>query len=568
MNILLALRRCLPPSLSLLPVLLSTLALLTSCRREVEYDRRLLQAEQVVEEHPDSALALLGAVDAALLSRPDSALYGLLRAQALYKCYLPVSADTLLPHAIRFFELSGDEHRLTHALFYMGAITIDAHHDFVGAFPFLKRAELITRETGDTLYAAKTAQNLYLIFSEVNQSDYAMCEARKVLLLTERGSHMSTIANMYVGNEYFKQNLTDSALYYYKKAESSVALLNQAEKGMLYADLGMCHQVFGNYDKAEELLRYSLILQPTDAGYLYLARLLNDKKEVSESLALLDLAIQMGHGDNLKYVYLEQAQYYKEQGNISKAIEMMEKTYGQMCINADSIGLSTIVKTDEQMEQEWEVQQSSFRKKRINKMVIMIFLSFCVTSLYVYRKQRNKMHNQHEDIVHLQAKRDFLEKRLSANSVISTQLSHEIDRKQKEISSLQNKIEKNNDTILKMLNEKKTIEKQKEDEARKLLTERISIGKEAFDCVQRKEKIGDQKKRQCFLEYVSIYHPELLKEAKLIHKKPTMKTYSVLSAMKLTESEIATVMSVSLSAVYTTFSRIKKELNQRGEKDI
>ena len=94
------------------------------------------------------------------------------------------------------------------------------------------------------------------------------------------------------------------------------------------------------------------------------------------------------------------------------------------------------------------------------------------------------------------------------------------------------------------------------------------MGKEAFDCVQRKEKIGDQKKRQCFLEYVSIYHPELLKEAKLIHKKNTMKTYSVLSAMKLTESEIATVMSVSLSAVYTTFSRIKKELNQRGEKDI
>ena len=55
------------------------------------------------------------------------------------------------------------------------------------------------------------------------------------------------------------------------------------------------------------------------------------------------------------------------------------------------------------------------------------------------------MHNQHEDIVHLQAKRDFLEKRLSANSVISTQLSHEIDRKQKEISSLQNKIEKKKD---------------------------------------------------------------------------------------------------------------------------
>lgn len=93
-----------------------------SCSGEHKYNRTLLHADSIMEENPDSALALLKAVRTAdLRNAADSALYGLLLTQASVKIDAEFPPDTLIGRALAFYRDADDSDRLMRSLFY------DAH---------------------------------------------------------------------------------------------------------------------------------------------------------------------------------------------------------------------------------------------------------------------------------------------------------------------------------------------------------------------------------------------------------------------------------------------------------
>jgi len=74
-------------------LLFAVILLTTSCSRTND---RLLQAEQLIESSPDSAMAILNTYNYNNLTDKDKALYGLLYVQILDKKQIDISIDSLL----------------------------------------------------------------------------------------------------------------------------------------------------------------------------------------------------------------------------------------------------------------------------------------------------------------------------------------------------------------------------------------------------------------------------------------------------------------------------------------
>lgn len=146
--------------------LVSSLALLlfaacnTESRQRVE--STLSDVESYINERPDSALAVLQAVDSTALStRALRARYSLLRTMALDKCYLDITVPGLLDAAVAWYEHHGSADEKMKSLYYQGRIAQDKI-DRNSAAVFFARAEEYAEEVTDKhalglLYLAEAA---------------------------------------------------------------------------------------------------------------------------------------------------------------------------------------------------------------------------------------------------------------------------------------------------------------------------------------------------------------------------------------------------------------------------
>ena len=74
---------------------------ITGCRKHYPVAEKLLQAEAVMNEHPDSALNLLKGIEQPeLQTREHHARYALLYSQALDKNYIDLTNDSLINIAV------------------------------------------------------------------------------------------------------------------------------------------------------------------------------------------------------------------------------------------------------------------------------------------------------------------------------------------------------------------------------------------------------------------------------------------------------------------------------------
>ena len=110
--------------LVILLMMLAFVAVVTGCRGEVRYDARLTAADSLMAVAPDSALALVEALDSAALATPgDRAYRDLLVTQARYKCYITATSDSDINRALAYYRAHSDEQeKLTRAYIYKGAV--------------------------------------------------------------------------------------------------------------------------------------------------------------------------------------------------------------------------------------------------------------------------------------------------------------------------------------------------------------------------------------------------------------------------------------------------------------
>jgi len=151
--------------LSLIMSMLAAFALALSGCTESETARSLNRAEAVMEEHPDSALAILGAIPSAdVNSSADRALHALLLTQAQIKNGHIVDNDSLINIAVRHYSDRDDSPRLMKSLFYKAQVEYNRGDMAAAIVPAIRARELAT-EFDDSYWRAKAAELISDIYS-------------------------------------------------------------------------------------------------------------------------------------------------------------------------------------------------------------------------------------------------------------------------------------------------------------------------------------------------------------------------------------------------------------------
>ncbi len=129
-------------------VALVLVAVVTGCGGMHHYDARLAAADSLMHDVPDSALALVQAVDPASLTREgDRAYRDLLLTQARYRCYITATSDSDINRALAYYlQHDGEREKLTRAYIYKGAVMEELGHPD-SAMLYYKHAEATAAPT-------------------------------------------------------------------------------------------------------------------------------------------------------------------------------------------------------------------------------------------------------------------------------------------------------------------------------------------------------------------------------------------------------------------------------------
>ena len=132
------------PIIILFLPLVALMFAVVSCRGgSIRYDARLTGADSLLRcNDPDSALRLLGGIDAESLSgASNSAYHALLLTQAQYRCYEDITSDSTINVALDYYKRHAKEQeKLTRAYLYKGAV-MEVLGDVEQAMFFYKQAK-------------------------------------------------------------------------------------------------------------------------------------------------------------------------------------------------------------------------------------------------------------------------------------------------------------------------------------------------------------------------------------------------------------------------------------------
>ena len=191
-----------------LSIVLSFLVMMTSCGRDSRLTA-LEQVESLMETDAPSARALLDSLPTEGLRGEAAARYAIVRTQTDYKCFVPLTTDSLIAEATRYY---GDRRPSMHAAmawYSLGCVRAEQGDDVLAVEAFLKACTLFP----DTLsrYHALCLQNLGHHYSRRGMFDEAL-EAYAAFNRSAAVSERDTLINNYhIGKVLVEQGKTDEA---------------------------------------------------------------------------------------------------------------------------------------------------------------------------------------------------------------------------------------------------------------------------------------------------------------------------------------------------------------------
>lgn len=186
---------------------------LVACGRSINVSPLLKEAEEYMNERPDSALYLLDSViQPKDLSGEDKVLWCLLITQARDKKYVPHTSDSLINIAVHYYNKKGNIEREAQAYYCQGRVYMDMLLFDEAIVSYLKAEELIQQTTNYNLQAR--------IYNQL-------------------------------GDLYRKNSLHDGSLVYYRKANESY-IMEDNQFGVAYTlrDIGLAYLNMGKLDSS------------------------------------------------------------------------------------------------------------------------------------------------------------------------------------------------------------------------------------------------------------------------------------------------------------------------------
>ena len=304
-------------------VLAALITALSGCT-ESETARSLDRAEAVMEEHPDSALAILGAIPSAdVNSSADRALHALLLTQAQIKNGHIVDNDSLINIAVRHYSDRDDSPRLMKSLFYKAQVEYNRGDMAAAIVPAIRARELAT-EFDDSYWRAKAAELISDIYSVTHYKSEAVKYTEEAAEHYKKAgkarNHLFALCDLAVvrSNDGVDDNTNIALLDSVRR----IAINEPADTTLIaYAD----RTLFGMYvdsgrnDEAHRILEEMLSLKshyfPDSEQYSYMSRLATSDGNDEEALQIIKTANDEATNTSQKvHVYVFYRDYHKSKG--------------------------------------------------------------------------------------------------------------------------------------------------------------------------------------------------------------------------------------------------------------
>ena len=361
----------------------------------------LVQAENLMYEHPDSALQILqGMVIPS--DKEAHATWALLLTQAKYKCDIAQS-DSLVNVAYDYFIKGDDAQKKALSLFCKAALLEELNESEKALNLYLDAANIV-ENTKDYRLAHLINVRVGILYALRNLYDYAVeyCEKANKYALLSRDTYYITNSYNNLGRAYSVQNKYDIAISYYDKAieagykysEKKALTFALQEKAGIYIRLK-------KYDEALSLMKKIEVSQLSLPGFQILGHLYSKINQVDSAYHFLDKALQTNDIYVLRSAYQVLFNLSKSQKDYEKNAEYSVKLWN---IN-DSINKIASNKALIEMQEKYDQQKVINEKNEAErKGLIILFSSIGLIALIVMCYQWKVLRQNKE----LEAKRHEL----------------------------------------------------------------------------------------------------------------------------------------------------------------
>jgi len=274
-------------------VLTASLLLYFSCTGGGRGTETLAEAEKLMNARPDSALTLLDSITAPeKMSERDYALYCLLITQARDKNYLEHTTDSVISHAVEYFEKHNDQRHLMTAYYTMGRVNHYMQQALEAQEYYLKALPLAEKEK-DLPLLARIHSNLGMLYIYHDVHEEAL---RQMKLSREYFTRLKDTANISavlrdMGRTFSMLKQSDSSIFYY---ENAIKIAPAHSKDFMLNELAGVQLRKGNPDIAYNNVREAL---KSDDGrrdfspvYLVMGEVYKDMGQTDSALYYLEKA--------------------------------------------------------------------------------------------------------------------------------------------------------------------------------------------------------------------------------------------------------------------------------------
>ena len=230
-----------------------------ACSSEHCRNTRLLQAEALCQQYPDSTIRLLDGLDIDSFSvEADRALYGLVFTEAIHRIGLILSSDTLINLSQQFYEKQGDDVRLVRACLHHG-IVLYGQKRYGEAFRLLKRAEELAEDVNDLALNYE----LFAVMGDINDNanNYPLTLEyyhRSLRAAEQLGNQEWTVRQLNnLATTFDAMNNTDSLKAYIERCRPLQDSVQGPIRATMLTNMGSYYLHQNDLDKAKEYLLLS-----------------------------------------------------------------------------------------------------------------------------------------------------------------------------------------------------------------------------------------------------------------------------------------------------------------------
>ena len=448
----------------ILPFLLLC-ATLFSCRDGGRAEGILRTADSLMEEHPDSALAILkrDSLEICRSGKDFRLWYALSRTEADDKCYILHVSDSAIRIAAGCYDSYGSALQRIRADYLLGRVYCDMHL-YGHALTSFNKAIAVDAENDSVInrYKARAATWAGYVYEvEGLHKDALRYNKLAYGYAKKAGAQVTEIYSLRdIGRSYRDLKRNDIAIPYYQQAAKKAKTIDDANLyNMVMEELAGIYIEEGRLDEAYAALN-TKFLATTDkdiASHYYIWAMYFEKiGQLDSAVAYDKRGMKYSEISIKRDVSLDLARLLTKQGKRDEAMEYYEK----YSVYSDSVEASELKETSDmlsQVEKSIDVERknaalasSQLRLAAVMSILVVVVVIASVALLGMYLKRKRKQREQLERVRRYRLERSMKEKqRAQQNKERIALLENELTASNQTLSELRQELIRNEAEMLK-----------------------------------------------------------------------------------------------------------------------